>query len=27
MKTDGSYGIRVNHVLEVQVDGFTISKQ
>ena len=27
MKTDGSYGIRVNHVLEVQVDGFTVSKQ
>ena len=25
-KTDGIYGIRVNHVLEVQVDGFGLSK-
>ena len=25
-KTDGIYGIRVNHLLEVQVDGFTVSK-
>lgn len=25
-KTDGIYGIRVNHLLEVQVDGFGISK-
>src|SRR5262245_19444617 len=25
-KTDGIYGIRVNHQLEVQVDGFTVSK-
>jgi hypothetical protein len=25
-KTDGVYGIRVNHLLEVQVDGFGISK-
>jgi len=23
MKTDGIYGIRVNHQLEVQVDGLT----
>jgi hypothetical protein len=26
-KTDGIYGIRVNHHLQVQVDGFGISKQ
>ena len=25
-KTDGIYGIRVNHMLEVQVDGFAMSK-
>ena len=25
-KTDGIYGIRVNHMLEVQVDGLTVSK-
>src|SRR5450755_2696582 len=25
-KTDGIYGIRVNHLLEVQVDGLTVSK-
>ena len=25
-KTDGIYGIRVNHQLEVQVDGFAVSK-
>lgn len=25
-KTDGIYGIRVNHQLEVQVDGFGVSK-
>lgn len=25
-KTDGSYGIRVNHMLEVHVDGFAVSK-
>src|SRR5437667_10240314 len=25
-KTDGNYGIRVNHLLEVQVDGLTASK-
>jgi hypothetical protein len=25
-KTDGIYGIRVNHLLEVQVDGFAVSK-
>jgi hypothetical protein len=25
-KTDGTYGIRVNHLLEVQVDGFGVSK-
>ena len=25
-KTDGTYGIRINHLLEVQVDGFTVSK-
>jgi hypothetical protein len=26
-KTDGIYGLRVNHHLDVQVDGFAISKQ
>jgi hypothetical protein len=26
MKTDGLYGIRVNHVLDVQVDGFALAK-
>ena len=26
-KTDGIYGIRINHHLEVQVDGFALSKQ
>jgi len=25
-KTDGTYGIRVNHLLEVHVDGFAVSK-
>jgi len=25
-KTDGVYGIRVNHLLEVQVDGLTATK-
>ena len=25
-KTDGIYGIRVNHLLEMQIDGFGISK-
>jgi len=25
-KTDGNYGIRVNHLLEVQVDGLAVSK-
>jgi hypothetical protein len=25
-KTDGIYGIRVNHLLEVEVDGFSVSK-
>jgi hypothetical protein len=25
-KTDGLYGIRVNHALEVEVDGFALSK-
>jgi hypothetical protein len=25
-KTDGAYGIRINHQLEVQVDGLTVSK-
>jgi hypothetical protein len=25
-KTDGAYGIRINHLLEVQVDGFGVSK-
>ena len=26
VKTDGIYGIRVNHLLEVQVDGFSVTK-
>jgi hypothetical protein len=26
-KTDGTYGIRVNHLLEVQVDGFGVAKK
>ena len=26
MKTDGLVGVRINHVLDVQVDGFTLSK-
>jgi hypothetical protein len=26
VKTDGIYGIRINHMLEVQVDGFGVSK-
>ena len=26
MKTDGIYGIRVNHVLEVQVDNLAVTK-
>ena len=26
MKTDGIYGIRVNHLLEVHIDGFGVSK-
>ena len=26
-KTDGIYGIRSNHLLEIQVDGFAVSKQ
>ena len=25
-KTDGIYGIRVNHLLDVQIDGFSVSK-
>ena len=25
-KTDGIYGIRINHLLEIHVDGFAISK-
>jgi len=25
-KTDGIYGIRINHLLEVQVDNFGVSK-
>jgi len=25
-KTDGIYGLRVNHQLEVQIDGFGMSK-
>jgi hypothetical protein len=24
--TDGIYGLRVNHLLEVQIDGFAVSK-
>jgi hypothetical protein len=27
MKTDGIYGIRINHLLEVQADGFAATKQ
>jgi len=26
VKTDGTYGIRINHLLDVQVDGFAVSK-
>jgi hypothetical protein len=26
VKTDGTYGIRVNHLLDVQVDGLAVSK-
>jgi hypothetical protein len=26
VKTDGNYGIRVNHLLEVQVDGLAVTK-
>lgn len=26
LKTDGIYGIRVNHLLEVHIDGFGVSK-
>ena len=26
LKTDGIYGLRVNHLLEVQIDGFAVSK-
>jgi hypothetical protein len=26
VKTDGTYGIRINHLLDVQVDGFGVSK-
>ncbi|MEO8049357.1 MAG: hypothetical protein ABI833_02985 [Acidobacteriota bacterium] len=26
LKTDGIYGIRINHVLDVQIDGFAMSK-
>ncbi len=26
-KTDGTYGMRINHMLEVQVDGFGVTKQ
>jgi hypothetical protein len=26
VKTDGIYGIRVNHLLEVQVDGLAVTK-
>ena len=26
-KADGIYGIRINHMLEVQVDGFAVTKQ
>jgi hypothetical protein len=25
-KTDGIYGIRINHQLDVQIDGFGVSK-
>jgi hypothetical protein len=25
-KTDGIYGIRINHLLEVHIDGFALSK-
>jgi hypothetical protein len=25
-KTDGIYGIRINHLLDVQIDGFSVSK-
>jgi hypothetical protein len=25
-KTDGIYGIRINHLLEVQIDGLTVTK-
>jgi len=25
-KTDGTYGIRINHLLEVHVDGFAVTK-
>jgi len=25
-KTDGIYGIRVNHLLEVQIDGLSVTK-
>jgi hypothetical protein len=25
-KTDGIYGIRINHLLEVQMDGLRVSK-
>jgi hypothetical protein len=26
LKTDGIYGVRINHMLEVQIDGFGVSK-
>jgi hypothetical protein len=26
-KTDGTYGIRINHMLEVHIDGFAVTKQ
>jgi hypothetical protein len=26
LKTDGVYGVRINHMLEVQIDGFGVSK-
>ncbi len=26
LKTDGDYGIRINHLLDVQIDGFSMSK-
>ena len=26
VKTDGTYGIRINHLLEVQIDGFALTK-